>query len=179
MWWYHIVVLICISLITNDGEQLCVCLLARKKKYFFCKVSSIFFFILTWGHFFIAFRDRRKKRGGERNIDVRERSINWLPPVSTWTRDWTHNLGMSPDWKSNLQPYSLQDDAPTNWATLAMVRLFNFFFASFYVAFIFLSLSVRAVIYTRYKPFVNVCFKYIFSQYVPFLVTFCSSVFEE
>ena len=32
-----------------------------------------------------------------------ERNINQLPPVCAPTGDWTYNLGMCPDWESNLQ----------------------------------------------------------------------------
>ena len=48
----------------------------------------------------------------KRNIDVR--NIDGLPLVGSWTRDETHNLGMYLDWESNLQPFSIQDNAPTN-----------------------------------------------------------------
>ena len=33
--------------------------------------------------------------------------------------DWNLNLGICYDWESNLQPFGLWNDAPTNWATLA------------------------------------------------------------
>ena len=46
-----------------------------------------------------------------------ERNIYQLPPVHTPTVYRTHNLCVSPDWKSNLQPFGVQDDAPANWAT--------------------------------------------------------------
>ena len=45
-----------------------------------------------------------------------ERNIDWLPPVHNWTRDWTRNLSVFPDWESNLQPFDVQDSVPTNWA---------------------------------------------------------------
>ena len=47
----------------------------------------------------------------------RERNISRLPPVRAPTRDQTHNLGMCPDRVSNLQPFGVRDDAPTNLAT--------------------------------------------------------------
>ena len=39
--------------------------------------------------------------------------------------DWgqTRNLGTCPDQGLNLQPFGVQDDAPTNGATLAMAVL--------------------------------------------------------
>ena len=57
-----------------------------------------FFLILTWRYFFIAFERQRK---GEGETSVWVRSINWLPPVCTQTGDCT-----SPDWESNLKPFS-------------------------------------------------------------------------
>ena len=43
--------------------------------------------------------------------------------------DWTHNRGMFSDWELNLWPFSLEDDAPTNWATVAraVVSVLNLF----------------------------------------------------
>ena len=54
-----------------------------------------------------------------------ERNIDWLPPVYTLTRDWTHNLGVCPDQGLNLQPLGVKDNAPTNWAT--QPGLYQFF----------------------------------------------------
>lgn len=34
------------------------------------------------------------KRERERGISMRERKINWLPPICVLTRDWTYNPGM-------------------------------------------------------------------------------------
>ena len=58
----------------------------------------------------------RKGVGGRERERERERNIDWLSPICTPTRDWTHNLGMCPDWESNPQPLSAQDSDPTNWA---------------------------------------------------------------
>ena len=65
-----------------------------------------------------------RERKGERE---RERERDWLH-ICTPTRDWTQNLGMCPDWESNLQPFGVRDDAPTNWDTLASVRRCFFLF---------------------------------------------------
>ena len=46
-----------------------------------------------------------------------ERNINWLPPVCAPTRDWTYNPSMCPEQGQNLQSFSAQDGAQTNWAT--------------------------------------------------------------
>ena len=35
----------------------------------------------------------------------RERNIDWLLPIHIPTRDWTCNLGMCPDQRSNQQPF--------------------------------------------------------------------------
>ena len=72
-------------------------------------------------------REREKER--EKQLCEKETSIRYLdglPLVHTPTRDQTHSLGMCPDWESNLQPFGLQDDAPTNWATLAKPAMFTF-----------------------------------------------------
>ena len=49
-------------------------------------------------------------------IDLKEgeRNIDWLPPVHGPTRDQTCNLGMCPDWETNLQPFDVWKDTPTN-----------------------------------------------------------------
>ena len=47
----------------------------------------------------------------------REKNIDWLPPIHTPTGDWTHRLGMCPDWKLNPQPFNVWGNAPANWAT--------------------------------------------------------------
>ena len=55
--------------------------------------------------------------------------IDRLPPVSAPIGDQTCNLGMYPDWESNLQPFGTQDNVPTNWATPAgAIVLFVCFF---------------------------------------------------
>ena len=61
---------------------------------------------------------REKGREGERGRETLrgERNIDWLPFVHAPTREKTYNLGMCPDLESNPQPFSLWDDAPTNWA---------------------------------------------------------------
>lgn len=45
---------------------------------------------------------------GEQNMDL-------LPLTQTLTGDRTGNLGVCPDEEWNLQPFSLQDGAPTHW----------------------------------------------------------------
>ena len=57
--------------------------------------------------------EREEEGGGERE------KYQPATPICAQTRDRTHNLGMCPDWDSNLQPFGLQDDAPTNKATPA------------------------------------------------------------
>ena len=44
--------------------------------------------------------ERKRGREGGRNIDVR--NFDQLPPVCVLTGDQTCNLGMRPDWESNL-----------------------------------------------------------------------------
>ena len=38
---------------------------------------------------------------------------------------WTCNFGRYPDRESNQQPFSVQDDSPTNWATPARATYIN------------------------------------------------------
>ena len=55
-------------------------------------------------------KERERERERERNTYVREK--HWLVAFCTRpTRDWTCNLGMCSDSKSNLQPFGLQDNA--------------------------------------------------------------------
>ena len=74
---------------------------------------------LTQGHFFIAFRERGRERDTEteRERDMegdREGNINQLPPTYASTKAQTCNLGVCPEWESNLQPCCAWNDAPTN-----------------------------------------------------------------
>lgn len=48
-------------------------------------------------------RETERERGGERNINVREK-INQFPSICMLTGNQTHNLGMCPKQESNLQP---------------------------------------------------------------------------
>ena len=66
----------------------------------------------------IDFREGKGERERERNICERETSIQatqsgW-PLTCALTRDRTCNLGMCPDQESNKQPFSLQDNTPTD-----------------------------------------------------------------
>ena len=87
------------------------------------------FFILTWGHFFIAFRKRRRERGKERETSMWERSIDLLPPIHTTTGDPAHNPVMCSDWESNLQPFGYgMTFQPTelHWAGPALLTYLKF-----------------------------------------------------
>ena len=68
------------------------------------------FFLSSLGNiFFIAFRVRRR----ERNTDGREKHQS-VASCAFPTGYRTCNLGTCPDLGSNLQPFGLWDDAPTN-----------------------------------------------------------------
>ena len=54
----------------------------------------------------------------------RERGKHQFSPACSPTRDLTCNLGMCPDQESNLQPFGIWDNAPTNWATWPGQKLF-------------------------------------------------------
>ena len=85
------------------------------------KISSanetypMLFLILTQRH---AYWFLERGEGMERERE-QERNIDWLPIVHVQTGNSTGNIGMCPDWESNPWPFSLQDDTPTNWATVA------------------------------------------------------------
>ena len=57
-----------------------------------------------------------------------KRNIDQLPLVCALTWDWAHNLGICLDQELNSWPSGLQDNVPTNWATLA--RAPNLFFCT-------------------------------------------------
>ena len=71
------------------------------------KANMVSFLILTWGPAY--WFERERGREGEKRRCVPR-------------RDWTQNLGMCPDQDSSLQPFSLRDDTPTNWATPARAK---------------------------------------------------------
>ena len=73
------------------------------------------FLILSCGCFFIAFRGKERKGEREKHQLV---AFLYMPPPGNRTCD----LGMCPDWESNLWPFSLRDDAPTHWVTGARAR---------------------------------------------------------
>ena len=60
---------------------------------------------------FIDEIERERERERERK---RAQDIDWLLPVCSPTGDRTHNLGMGLDWESNLQPFVVWGNAPTN-----------------------------------------------------------------
>ena len=74
-----------------------------------------FFFVLFLSSPEDIFSDLKRENKWERKRETStwERNINWLPPVRNLTRDWTFNLGMCPGWESNLQPFSVENDALT------------------------------------------------------------------
>ena len=88
--------------------------------------NNFSFCFKSWpkGIFFIAFRERGREKERERH-DVRETLIGCLL-VSALTRYWPCNPGTHPDRWLNLRPFSLWDNTPTNWATLARAKYNNF-----------------------------------------------------
>ena len=65
--------------------------------------------------FFIAFRERGRKRERQKETWVQERNINWLPSRTC------------PDQESNPQLFNVWDDTPTNWATPPRAKLGRFY----------------------------------------------------
>ena len=56
-------------------------------------------------------RERQNESDRERDIDVRERSINRLPPVRGLNGNQTHSLGMCPDWVGPTAFFGAWDNA--------------------------------------------------------------------
>ena len=63
----------------------------------------------------ILFLERRegREKERERNIDMRQKP-QWDSSRTCLTGDQTHNPGIFPDWESNGQPLTLQDDSQPN-----------------------------------------------------------------
>ena len=59
-------------------------------------------------------REREKERERERETNVDVRNIHLLTPMCAPAQSRTHNLGMCSDLGFNLQPFGVQDDAPTD-----------------------------------------------------------------
>ena len=75
----------------------------------FCKSESISFFpFKPHPRTYLLILERGEGRW--RSISVREKYQFIAFPMCPGG-DRTHNLGMCPNWESNLQPFSLQDDA--------------------------------------------------------------------
>ena len=84
---------------------------------------------------------RESERGGQNHQC--ERNTDHLPLKHTLTRDQTLNLGMCRE--SNLWPFILQDDALTNWATLAGAEKFFLFFPQNFTQYISLRSKILCV----------------------------------
>ena len=115
-----------------------------------------------------------------------ERSINWLPPKCALTGDQTCNWGMCPDGKANPQPFGVQDNAPTNWATGPghddlNVDLWHLFLSWMSVITQFPSLHLFLDPSQLLKPHVNwVSLTFYFSyRYCPPLIHSCKRVIQD
>ena len=127
----------------------------------FCCCCCLFF-ILTWGHFFIAFR----QRGRERNTGC----LPYIPRlgiVGAQTCNQTCNLGMCPERESNLQPFSWGTVPNQLSHTSQGSCCFNVYFpedawcwASFYMLIFHLDIFFGEVPIKVFDPFFNrvVCF---------------------
>ena len=65
--------------------------------------------------------EERERKINRLPLVRREKSISCLSDVAS--EDWTRNPGMCPEWALKPWPFSLQNDTPTNWATLARAEL--------------------------------------------------------
>ena len=95
----------CVCVIPYNKHHTCTCI-------YMCLCTHIFF-----NPMYIDLRKREMERGREReknNVRAKHRSV-----ASYTCPDQGSNpsLLMCPDQESNLQPFGVQDDAPTNWAT--------------------------------------------------------------
>ena len=75
------------------------------------------------------FLETEKEKEGERKREresEKERERN----ISVWEKHSLVASHVCPDWGSNLQPFDVQDDAPTNWATPARAWVFCFLITS-------------------------------------------------
>ena len=54
------------------------------------------------------------ERGSEGEREGEKQNINLLPLIQALTGDRTYDPGMCPNQESNLQPFTLRDDTPTN-----------------------------------------------------------------
>ena len=79
--------------------------LPKELSFFFNPCTRICLLILERG------------RGRERGTSMWEGNIGQLPPLHAATGDRIHSLGMYPDRIWNSQPFGVQDDALTKWAT--------------------------------------------------------------
>ena len=66
-------------------------------------------------HWFLE-REKKEQGGRDRERQMWERYIDWLPPVPDPTRDQTQNSDMWPEWESNWQHFHAWD-VPINSAT--------------------------------------------------------------
>ena len=76
-------------------------------------------FTFTRGHFFIAFREKGRETGRERETPI------GFSLIYASNGDQICNLGKCPDQESNPQTFGLQDDTPANWATQARAELLH------------------------------------------------------
>ena len=111
-------------------------------------------------------RGREGKREGEKHRSEKHRSKKHQSIASCVRKHAqpdqgpNHILGMCPDWELNPGPFSLQDNAPTNWATLARADL-----CLFLNWVIFLSLRYKSSLYildTSFLADYMIC-KYLYS----------------
>ena len=63
---------------------------------------------------FIDFRERGRGWGETGETMMSVRNMDQWPPTNALTGDRTHNLGVCPDRRSNPQPFTIQENAPTN-----------------------------------------------------------------
>ena len=86
-------------------------------------IQIICFILFFLRNFFICLLILQREEGGVRdrergrNIYVRERISNLLPPVCTPIRDQTYNQSKCSSQRWNSQPIGVRDRVPNNWAS--------------------------------------------------------------
>ena len=126
----------------SDSLQICLGFLYPKEKKFLLVLQTnffLFFFFLTKTIFLkILTQDiclliwEGEGGGRDRQTSVWERNICWLPLIYVLTGDRTRNLGVCPDWASNLQPFWFTGRCSNQLSHLAMAPL-NLFNSLYYI----------------------------------------------
>ena len=93
-----------------SSNRMCMC--ARATKYNYLILLSVLGFFYPHPRTCLLILERERK--GERKTSMWERSMDHLPPVRA---PYVPQPGIETRPRIKLQPFAVQDDASTNWAT--------------------------------------------------------------